>query len=116
MSYKDWTTAKKEIKFNLEDFQKVDLKDLVDKEIIINECDFIKVNDQTTGEKVDRLVVTTTDGRFFFCNSVLEDILKNFLLPENAEDYEQLKKGITIKILKQKSKAGREYYCLDWVD
>ena len=68
MSYKDWT-AKKEFKFNLEDFQKADLKDLVDKELVINDCDFIKVNDQTTGEKVDRLVVTTKDGRFFFCNS-----------------------------------------------
>lgn len=115
MSYKDWTN-KKEFKFNLQDFQKADLKDLVGKELVINDCDFIKVTDQTTGEKADRLVVTTTDGRFFFCNSVLEDILKNFLLPENAEDYEALKKGIKIKILKQKSKAGREYYCLDWVD
>ena len=115
MSYKDWT-SKKEFKFNLEDFQKADLKDLVDKELVINDCDFIKVTDNNTGDKVDRLVVTTKDGRFFFCNPVLEDILKNFLIPENAEEYEKLKAGIKIKILKQKSKNGRDYYCLEWVD
>ena len=108
--YKNFWNKKKEFKFNLDAFQKADLKDLVDKVVECIDCDWIKVTDQATGEKVDRIVVITSDGRFFFCNSILEETFANFLKEENADALADLNKGIKVKIVKVKSKNGREYY------
>lgn len=99
---------KKDFRFNLDELELINLKDLVGTEVTINDCDWINCKD---GSK--RLAVVTSDNKFFFGSTVFEKALADAAADTAGEDYLELRAGLKIKIVTKTSQRGQDYYDFD---
>lgn len=113
MTIKEYIEKKNRVAKMIEGKSKIETSDVLDKEITLNGYGFMTDNNK------EYAIVTLKENpdNFLFCGSVLTDEIRNLEETFGAElDNIMKNEGIKIKLFTQKSKNGRNYTSVKFIE